>query len=160
MMAIQKSVYLDTTIPSYYVDERESLSFQAQLTRRWWKENTGQYILFASNLTLQELENGSFPNRERAISLIDSVELLRPTQEVVDIAQIYINNKLMPHVLEGDAMHLAYASFYGLDFLLTWNCNHLANANKRQHIAILNTKLGIGIPAIVTPMELFREEGM
>jgi hypothetical protein len=63
----------------------------------------------------------------------------------------------MPRVLKGDALHLAYASFYKIDFLLTWNCNHLANANKRKHIRVINTRLNLAIPEIITPLELFSE---
>ena len=64
----------------------------------------------------------------------------------------------MPKIFQGDAIHLAYASFYKIDFLLTWNCNHLANANKRQHIKIINKQLDLWTPEIITPLELFREE--
>ena len=63
----------------------------------------------------------------------------------------------MPKDFEGDAMHLAFASYFKIDFLLTWNCNHLANANKKQHIRMLNTKLNLNIPEIITPLELFSE---
>jgi len=59
--------------------------------------------------------------------------------------------------LTGDSLHLAYASLYKIDFLLTWNCNHLANANKKQHIRVINTRLGLFVPEIATPMELFTE---
>ena len=63
----------------------------------------------------------------------------------------------MPKDEMGDALHLAYASFYKIDFLLTWNCNHLANANKKQHIRILNNRLNLFVPEIITPLELFTE---
>ena len=63
----------------------------------------------------------------------------------------------MPRVLKGDSLHLAYASFYKIDFLLTWNCNNLANANKRKHIRVINTRLNLAIPEIITPLELFSE---
>ena len=52
---------------------------------------------------------------------------------------------------------MVYASFYKIDFLLTWNCNHLANANKRQHIRVINTRLNLLTPEIITPLELFSE---
>jgi len=63
----------------------------------------------------------------------------------------------MPREQEGDAAHLAYASYHGIDYLLTWNCKHLANANKFEHIRMVNTKLGLLTPKIVTPMQLFEE---
>lgn len=85
------------------------------------------------------------------------IPLLIPENQITDIAQIYLDNYLMPNVLKGDALHLAYASFYRMDFLLTWNCNHLANANKRQHIRVVNARLNLATPEIVTPLELFSE---
>lgn len=77
---------------------------------------------------------------------------------VEQIADFYIANYVMPKSLIGDAIHLAYASFYDIQYLLTWNCNHLANANKRKHIQVINGQLGLSTPQIITPLELFNEE--
>ncbi len=84
-------------------------------------------------------------------------EILPNNEEIIKIADIYIQNFLMPRDFEGDALHLAFASYYKIDFLLTWNCNHLANANKKQHIRTINTGLNLMIPEIITPLELFSE---
>jgi hypothetical protein len=65
----------------------------------------------------------------------------------------------MPKDAAGDAFHLACASYHKIDYFFTWNCNHLANANKRDHILITNAKLGLFTPQIVTPLELFKEKG-
>jgi len=89
---------------------------------------------------------------------VTGIPLLTPDAQIVDIAQIYLYNYLMPCALKGDALHLAFASFYKIDFLLTWNCNHLANANKRQHIRVINARLNLLTPEIVTPLELFSEK--
>ncbi len=78
--------------------------------------------------------------------------------EIADIIDTYIDNHLMPRQRLGDALHLALASFHKCDFLLTWYCNHLANANKFEHIRIINTRLGLFVPALVTPMELCGED--
>ena len=63
----------------------------------------------------------------------------------------------MPADPRGDALHLALASFYKCDFLLTWNCTHLANANKFGHIRRINVMLGLNVPLLVTPLELLGE---
>ena len=60
--------------------------------------------------------------------------------------------------LAPDALHLALASFHKCDFLLTWNCAHIANANKFEHIRIINARLGLFVPALVTPIELCAED--
>lgn len=65
----------------------------------------------------------------------------------------------MPAGAAGDAFHLACASYNKIDYLLTWNCNHLANANKDRHIHIVNTKLDLYTPKIITPLQLFSEKG-
>jgi len=74
---------------------------------------------------------------------IDQLEINRAIQEIVDV---YIENFLMPKNHLGDALHLAIASFHKTDFLLTWNCTHLANANKRAHIRRINERLKIFTP--------------
>ena len=63
----------------------------------------------------------------------------------------------MPENPLGDALHLAVASYHKCDFLLTWNCDHLANANKFGHIKRINTILGLYVPALITPLELLGE---
>jgi predicted nucleic acid-binding protein len=155
---MKKRVYLDTTIPSYYFEERQNLEFETKITKQWWKEEKKNYQLCLSEETLLELNKGDYPNKEKAIKLIKGIKILPLVDDIFEIAQIYIKNLIMPRKLEGDAIHLAYTSYYKIDFLLTWNCNHLANANKKEHIRIVNTKLNLSTPEIITPLELFTEE--
>ena len=65
-----------------------------------------------------------------------------------------MSNHLMPKEYGGDAYHLAYASYYGVDFLLTWNCTHLANPNKFKHLAIINKSMELQCPVLCTPEQL------
>ncbi len=154
---MKKSVYFDTTIPSYYFDERESIKFQSQITQKWLQEEAKKYQIFISEITLNELRSGNYPKKEKVLEFALKFEILPNEDEIIKIADIYIQNYLMPKDYEGDAMHLAFASYYKIDFLLTWNCNHLANANKIQHIRILNTRLNLSVPEIITPLQLFSE---
>jgi len=75
----------------------------------------------------------------------------------LEIVATYTRPKLMPADPGGDALHLALASYHKCDFLVTWNCRHLANANKFGHIRRVNTMLGLFVPALVTPLELLGE---
>ena len=79
------------------------------------------------------------------------------TPEVEDIVKEYISRLLMPPDPSGDALHLALASFYECDFLVNWNCQHLANANKFDNIAKINGIIGLKVPKLVTPLELLSE---
>ena len=89
-------------------------------------------MLVTSENTITELSRGNYPNKKKILEFALRLKILPFSHEIIQISQIYIDNSLMPMDLEGDAMHLAYASYYKVDFLLTWNCNHLANANKRD----------------------------
>jgi predicted nucleic acid-binding protein len=150
-------VYLDSTIPSYYFDERAEILNYVADTRHWWDKESAAYDLWLSQATLRELAQGGHPYREKILEFVRKVQVLPEDRMVLELAQTYIDHKLMPASLEGDAAHLAYASFYGFNYLLTWNCNHLANANKRRHIEVINNRLGLASPLIVTPQMLVKE---
>ena len=99
-----------------------------------------------------------FPRQKSdAIELISQVPLLAIEDPIAEIVEAYIKHRLMPADPFGDALHLAVALYHGCDFLLTWNCKHLANANKFAHIRRVNALLGIYCPSLVTPLELLDE---
>ena len=91
------------------------------------------------------------------MELVLPLNVLDEVPEIARIADRYIKEKLMPAKVGGDATHLAFASFYRFDYLLTWNCVHLANGNKRQHLDVINKRLKLPVPQILTPLELFHE---
>lgn len=154
---MKKTVYFDTTIPCYFFDQRNSINFQSGITQKWFQEEADHFNIFISEAMLNELKAGNYPSKEKVIEFTLQFEILLNNEEIIKIADIYIQNYLMPRNFEGDALHLAFASYYKIDFLLTWNCNHLANANKKQHIRTINTRLNLMIPEIITPLELFSE---
>jgi len=151
-------IYIETTIPSFYYEVRTDATMVAR--RQWTREWFDTSILFDEIVTsaavLEELERGAFPGRADAILMIQEITPLQITDDIRQIVREYIDRKLMPADPSGDALHLAVASFYGCDFLATWNCKHLANANKFAEIARINGILGLAVPALVTPLELKR----
>ena len=154
----KERVYLDSTIPSYYFDEREEIRTFSEITRRWWNEMSERYDTFVSLAVIEEIQEGEYPRQGDVLEFSEKLPVLDLTPEIQVITDTYIRHMVMPDSLFGDATHLAYASFYGLDYLLTWNCNHLANANKKKHIQVINKRLGLLTPEIVTPMVLFKED--
>ena len=74
-----------------------------------------------------------------------------------EVVSYYIEHRLMPEEAGGDAFHLGLASMHSMDFLLTWNCQHLANANKIQHLSVLNARLRLPVPIVTTPLTLMPE---
>ena len=153
---MQPRVYVETSIPSFYHEERTAPDMVARRdwTRDWWDNHRQGYLLVTSEAVLDELTRGDYPNKEEALLLIKNVSLLEIDDPVTEIVEAYVQHKVMPQNPLGDALHLALASYYKCDFLLTWNCKHLANANKFDHISRVNMLLGLYVPKLVTPLEL------
>ena len=153
-------VYIETTIPSFYHEVRTDpdIVVRKNWTQHWWDFKRENYELFTSEAVIQELEAGDYPTKDDALSLLENTPLLAITEAVTEIVETYIRRSLMPADPSGDALHLALASYYKCDFLLTWNCKHLANANKLQHIRRVNVMLGLFVPNLVTPIEFLEEE--
>lgn len=150
------SVYIETTLPSFFYETREEAEFVAmrQWSREWWEDKRAQYACFTSDAVIEELENGEHPLREEKLSLLEGLPLLEINQEIEEIVEVYLSNFLMPKDVVGDALHLAIASYHKMDYLLTWNCRHLANSNKRKHIRRINERLHLTTPEMLTPLEL------
>ncbi len=149
-------VYIETTIPSFYHEECSAPSIVArrEWTRQWWNSAAEFYQLVTSAAVLDELAVGIPERSTKRLALIRDLPLLPVESAITEIVQAYIRHKLMPADPGGDVLHLALTSYHKCDFLITWNCQHLANANKFGHIRRVNGMLGLFVPALVTPLEL------
>ena len=155
------TAYIETSIPSFYFTGRTSPTFIARQkwTQQWWSTFSGDFQLYSSLAVTVELERGTVENlKSQRITFISDLPMLEINTDVRDIARIYVDRLLMPQDADGDALHLAVTSFYGLDVLLTWNCNHLANPNKFGHIETINRELGLKVPLLTTPLNYLSED--
>jgi predicted nucleic acid-binding protein len=152
-------VYVETTIPSFYHESRIAPSIVArrEWTRQWWDAAVLRFDLFTSDAVLVELARGPSERRGDWLQLIEHLPSFPVEPAILEIVEVYVSHHLMPADPSGDALHLALASYHRCDFLVTWNCAHLANANKFGHIRRVNALLGLFVPSIVTPLELLGE---
>lgn len=152
--------YIETTIPSFYHEVRSEPSMVARRdwTRRWYDVAITSDRIVSSAAVLDELQRGDFPGLDDCLAMLDTIEMLELNNPVFEIVEACLANKLMPFDPLGDALHLALASYHRCDFLVTWNCQHLANANKFGQIRRINGMLGLYTPELVTPMELLGED--
>lgn len=121
---MKKTVCLETTIPSYYFEEREELKYQKEITKKWWDTQRQYFIVYISEMAITELRFGNYPNKSNILDLIKDIPTLSIPDEIRDIVEVYLKNYVMPRKDIGDAFHLAIASYYKIDYLLTWNCDH------------------------------------
>ena len=153
---MRQRVYIETTIPSFYHEVRTEPEMLARRnwTRAWWDRHRHAYLLVTSEAVIGELQAGTFPYKEQALALLADLPLVPVEAAIAEIVETYIQRMVMPRDPTGDALHLALASYHKCDFLLTWNVQHLANANKFAHIPRVNALLSLFTPALVMPLEL------
>ncbi|MGH2412196.1 MAG: type II toxin-antitoxin system VapC family toxin [Microcystaceae cyanobacterium] len=149
-------MYVETSIPSFYHEVRSDPEMVArrEWTREWWSQESDNYLLVTSLAVFDELNRGNFPGKTEALEMISDLLFVPIEPALTEIVEVYIQQHLMPKDPVGDALHLALASYHKCDFLLTWNCRHLANANKFGQIRRVNVMLGLYVPTLVTPLEL------
>lgn len=153
---MSRLIYIETSIPSFYFETRHQPINQArrQWTCEWWDFARWQDELVTSLAVLDELDHTPEPKRSEMLALMEPLPLLESAPAIEDMVTYYLQHMIMPADADGDARHLALATFHKCDILLTWNCRHLANANKSDHIRAVNQHLGYDTPIITTPLEL------
>ena len=153
---MKKRVYIETSIPSFYYETRVEPEMVARRnwTRDWWDHHARKYELVTSEAVFEELNEGNYSIKDQALALIKDLPVLAVDKSVIEMVNVYIANKVMPKNPRGDALHLALATQHKCDFLLTWNCNHLANANKIVHLSSVNALLGYLTPQLTTPLAM------
>jgi hypothetical protein len=147
-------VYLETSFFSACVSTRTSeqaVGWRAS-SILWWRNEGPKHELFISSEVIDELSSRSFPNRDKALKMIRGLNLLTITAQVVDLAELLVRERIMPApAISGDAIHVAVAAIYQMNYLLSWNVKHLANENKRTHLGVICMRLGLVPPLIYTP---------
>jgi len=153
---MRESVYIETSIFSFYHDVRTSAAVVAMRdwTHEWWDTHRGRYDIATSTAVIAELDKGSLAHRQQSYAMALTVPAVPVDEAIEEVVEAYISHHVMPRNPLGDALHLALASYHKFDHLLTWNCEHLANANKFGHIRRINAILGLHTPNLVTPLEL------
>jgi predicted nucleic acid-binding protein len=158
---MDKLIYVETTIPSFYTETRddEEIRIRRKWTKEWWHLPDAARNLVTSFVVQEELSRiPDIGRRDAALELIRPLEQFVYTTEIEEIVEVYLAHKLMPCEGMDDAAHLALASVNHCDILVTWNCKHLANANKTDHIRRVNALLGLETPLLVTPLELLEKD--
>ena len=150
-------VYVETSIVGYLTARsRDVLIFRArqELTRAWWDDRRDEYELVTSQLVLDEASAGDPAAASERLELLDSIPLLDIEHpEVSPLADNLVAAHLLPEKAIADARHVAVATVFGVDYLLTWNCKHIANADTLPRIYDMLRDSGYTVPLILTPEE-------
>lgn len=150
-------VYVETTIPSYLTarpSQEVVTQNRRQSTKAWWQTERTKYDLFTSQVALQEAAAGDRKAARKRLDALESLPLLDLTTEVETLAAKIVGPGMIPKEYPEDASHIAVSAVNGIDYLLTWNLSHIANATLRNNFERLVRSEGYEMPIICTPEEL------
>lgn len=153
--------YLETTIPSYLVGRRSRdllVAAHQEVTREWWELRRSGFDLYISELVVQEVRAGDAALATQRLEILRDIPVLPVDNDILKLAQALVTKGPIPPKAAGDAAHIAYATVYGCEYLLTWNCRHLANAELQRAIRHVVELHGYDVPNLCTPEELMGEE--
>ncbi|MDX9987360.1 type II toxin-antitoxin system VapC family toxin [Thiothrix unzii] len=157
---MKPTVYIETTIPSYLTAWRSPgllMAAHQEATRNWWENVRLGYELFISEFVMLECASGNSEAASRRLEAIQGLPELDISEQVESLAQKLLSGAALPEKAKLDALHIAVATVHGIDYLLTWNCKHIANAVTRPKIEWICRETGYEPPVICTPLELMRD---
>ena len=153
-------MYVETTIVSYLTARPSRdvvLRAHQQITRRWWRTRRYDFERFVSPLVLQEAGDGDPKAARRWLAALAGIPVLAAIPGALAIAHALQERGPIPQRAAADAMHIAIAAAHGVEYLLTWNCSHIANAQMRPSIERLCREEGFEPPILCTPEELLED---
>lgn len=154
---MKAKVYIETSVVSYLTARPSKNAFIAryqQATQDWWQLRRHDFDLFTSLLVINEASAGDQQMAQQRLQVLATIPLVDLKQEARDLAHQLIDRGPLPAKAADDALHIALAAVHGLDYLLTWNCKHIANAEMRQPLIRICSAAGFTAPVTCTPEEL------
>lgn len=154
---MNETVYIETSIIGYLTARSSNnliLMANMEATREWWNNRRPQFALYISQVVLDEVARGDKEISIRRLNILSDFPLLEVNQAVQNLATQFLSKSNLPPKAADDALHIAAATVYGLDYLLTWNCKHIANAQIQKKLAQVSHDNRYELPTICTPYEL------
>ena len=157
---MKPTVYVETTIISYLTARLSRdlvTAAHQQITHEWWASRRAEFELFVSQFVVQEASMGDAAMVQKRLEELQAIPHLVVSQDAEDLAQRLVVDGPLPKKAAVDALHIAVATVHGMDYLLTWNCKHIANAEMQSRVAAVCRDSGFEPPVTCTPEELLGE---
>lgn len=157
---MKDKVYIETSVVSYLAarPSRDPIvAGHQKSTHKWWRERRRDFDLFCSQLVVQEASAGDSDAAAKRLRLLRHVPVLVAAEAIGELARRITKSGGIPSEASEDAVHVAFAVVHGMDYLVTWNCRHIANAQIRHNLSATCNAAGYELPVICTPEELLGE---
>ena len=152
------SLYLETSVWNFiFADDAPE---KRDATKKFFKEiKEGRYEIHVSNLVYNEIADTRGPKRELLEALVREYLPIQlgSNEKVEELVEVYLKSKVVPKGSEEDAFHIAYASAYNLDAIVSWNLRHIVRLKTRMLVNGINKSLGYKDIEIVTPEEVIED---
>ncbi len=156
-----RKVYIETTIPSYITSRLSRdliIAGNQQLSREWWENERSSYDLYISEIVIAECRMGDTEAAKNRLDLLKEIKILKLTDDVNTLAYDYFKLFDIPEKSKLDTYHLAFTVLSEIDYLLTWNCTHIAHGEIRSKLRDYNKSKNLFEPILLTPYELMRRD--
>jgi len=154
---MDRRVYLETTVISYLAARASRdvvIRAHQEVTRAWWLKRRKYFEVVVSDVVLEELGRGNKTAAASRLAYARNLSVVLSAEPAMVLARLLLKKRAVPAVAEVDALHIGVAVANGADYLLTWNCRHIANAEMRAKIGAVCRDAGYEPPVICTPEEL------
>lgn len=157
---MKPTVYIETTIVSYLTTPRKKSPVAEDIaaTHEWWDQSRSKFDLVTSEVVLLEAAQGNPEAAAARLKLLATINELPANEAAKALTKALLSKGALPKKAQADAAHAAIAAVNGIDYLLTWNCRHLANATLRAKIEQVCRDHGYEPPIICTPKQLTEVE--
>jgi hypothetical protein len=155
---MKPKAYVETSVVSYLTARPSGslvLAAHQEITCEWWAYRT-DLDLYISQFVLDEAAQGDPEAAARRLAALEDIALLDLTDDVTELAGQIVGRGGLPVEAQVDAFHVSIATVHGMDYLLSWNCRHIANASLRGKIEAICRSAGYEPPVICTPLELMK----
>ena len=157
---MKQKLYIETSFVSYLTSKPSRdiiIAAHQQITGNWWENHSKEFDLYTSQVVIDEANAGDPEIAKSRLGKLQNIVLLEITDEIINLSQSLMDNKCLPPKSVEDALHISIASIHNMNYLLTWNCKHIANAKMRPLIEKVIFENGFIAPIICTPEELSGE---
>ncbi|BCU14628.1 MULTISPECIES: type II toxin-antitoxin system VapC family toxin [Microcystis] len=154
---MSETVYIETSILGYLTARPSRdivVAANIEVTKEWWNTRRGDFQLYSSQAVVKETSQGDVVIASQRLEILANLSLLDLNQAVLDLAEQFLERSNLPAKADIDAVHIATATVHGMDYLLTWNCKHIANAQIQGKLAEISLDFGYELPILCTPYEL------
>jgi hypothetical protein len=154
---MSETVYIETSILGYLTARPSRdlvVAANIEITREWWDKRSSDFQLYSSQAVIKETSQGDTAIATQHLKIVRNLALIDLNQSVLDLAEQFLERSSLPAKADVDAIHIAAATVHGMDYLLTWNCKHIANAQIQRKLAEISLDFGYELPILCTPYEL------